>query len=169
MLKTLLMRIFLLVFTVFLCSCSSYIYVVRHAEKATPMGNNSDVPLTPAGEERAKALRDSLKHKNIELIYSTNTIRTKNTAEPTAQWFHLSINTYNNASDSSFIATLKHSKKNILVVGHSNTVDDIVNRICGRQLIARDLMDIEYDNLFVLKRNGKSFHLTRKRYGREAH
>ena len=46
---------------------------------------------------------------------------------------------------------LKKLKKNILVVGHSNTVDDIVNGLCNSKKIAADLQDNEYDNLFVVK------------------
>ncbi len=152
-------------FILLFSSCKSYIYVVRHAEKATPMGNNNDVPLTPAGEERARALLDSLKHKKIEAVYSTNTIRTKSTAKPTADYFHLAIQTYPNMPDSNFISTLRHLHKNALVIGHSNTVDDIVNRVCDAILIPGDLKDSEYDNLFMIERKGKRFMLLKRKYG----
>lgn len=160
------MRFLALSFLFFFCSCKSYIYVVRHAEKATPMGNNSDVALTAAGEQRALALLDSLKDKKIRAIYSTNTIRTRSTAKPTADHFHLDITTYPNMPDSNFISTLKRSHKNTLVVGHSNTVDDIVNRVCGAQLIAGDLKDSEYDNLFVISKKGRKCILLKRKYGR---
>ncbi len=147
------------------CSCKSYIYVVRHAEKATPMGNNTDVSLTPAGEERASALLDSLKNMKIRVVYSTNTIRTRSTAKPTADYFQLHIQTYPNMPDSNFISTLRHLHKNALVVGHSNTVDDIVNRVCGAKLIAGDLKDSDYDNLFVIVMKRKKAVLLKRKYG----
>jgi 2,3-bisphosphoglycerate-dependent phosphoglycerate mutase len=159
------MRYLALVLIVIFCSCNSYIYVVRHAEKATPMGNNSDVPLTATGEQRALALEASLQNKKIGAVYSTNTIRTKSTAKPTADHFLLPVLLYVNPPDSIFIASLKRSIKNTLVVGHSNTVDDIVNMLCGKKLIETDLKDTEYDNLFVVKRSGKKFTLIRKHYG----
>lgn len=159
------MRISALLILIIFCSCRSYVYVVRHAEKATPMGNNNDVPLTPAGEERARALLDSLKDKKIRAIYSTNTIRTKTTARPTAEHFHLEIKNYSSLPDSNFISLLRRTHKNTLVVGHSNTVDDIVNRVCGATLIAGDLKDQEYDNLFVISKKGKKIMLLKRKYG----
>lgn len=161
------MRILALSFLFFLFSCKSYIYVVRHAEKATPMGNNSDVPLTVAGESRAMALLDSLKDKKIRAVYSTNTTRTRSTAKPAADYFHLNIATYPNMPDSNFITILKRTNKNTLVVGHSNTVDDIVNRVCDAQLIPGDLTDREYDNLFVIVKKGKRVMLLKRKYGQQ--
>src|SRR5215471_8592356 len=73
-----------------LLSCSHTVYIVRHAEKisstdsaAKMMAN--DPPLSEAGKVRALVLRDELKKKNIQHIYSTNTVRTKSTAEPLSQ------------------------------------------------------------------------------------
>src|SRR5690242_8767846 len=150
-------NLLILILIVFLCSCGNTIYVVRHAEKATPMGNSTDVPLSAEGEKRALALKETLKDKKIELIYSTNTIRTRSTAQPTADQFGLTITTYGPRPDSAFINLLKGSKKNTLVVGHSNTIDDIANMLTGTTAVAGDLKDSEYDNLYVIKRKGKRF------------
>jgi len=51
------------------------------------------------------------------------------------------------------------------VVGHSNTVDDIVNKLCGQVKIASDLNDGEYDNLFVVKIKGKKIVFDKRKYG----
>jgi phosphohistidine phosphatase SixA len=51
----------------------------------------------------------------------------------------------------SLVNLLKSIKGNALIVGHSNTVDDIVNKLCGKTAIPADLKDFEYDNLFILK------------------
>ena len=142
----------LLVFT----SCTQTFYVVRHAEKATQTPNmTSDVPLTDGGKQRAEKLAGLLHNKKIGLIYSTNTIRTKTTAEPTAAYFSIPVSIYGPKPDSAFIQLLKSKKQNTLIVGHSNTVDDIVNMLCGEIKISADLKDPEYDNLFVVKRKGK--------------
>jgi phosphohistidine phosphatase SixA len=153
------MRVILVVISsFFLFSCSQTFYVVRHAEKAVPAANmSSDVQLSNVGKERAERLTGLLHNKKIRLIYSTNTIRTRTTAEPTANYFLLSINTYGPKPDSAFINLLKSQKKNTLVVGHSNTVDDIVNMLCGETKVAGDLDETIYDNLYVIKRRGKKF------------
>ncbi|HEY6504635.1 MAG TPA: phosphoglycerate mutase family protein [Chitinophagaceae bacterium] len=162
-------RIFILIATatILLSSCSHSYYIVRHAEKATAEPNmTSDVPLTEQGKERAVALKDVLGKKKIAYVYSTNTIRTRSTAQPTADHFHLAIETYNPRPDSSFIQTLKAKGKNVLIVGHSNTVDDIVNKLCGETKVAGDLPDTEYDNLFIVKKKGKKMVFQQKKYGR---
>src|SRR5688572_28215772 len=108
------MRLILVVFSsFFLFSCSQTFYVVRHAEKAAQAANmSSDVPLSDAGKLRAQKLGGLLHAKKIGLIYSTNTIRTKTTVEPTANFFSIPINIYGPKPDSAFIKLLKSQKKN---------------------------------------------------------
>src|SRR5436190_8326645 len=151
-----------------LLSCSRTLYVVRHAEKisstdsaAKMMAN--DPPLSEAGKVRALVLRDELKTKHIKHIYSTNTVRTRTTAEPLSQATKINIESYNNVD--SLVNVIQSTKGNVLVVGHSNTVDDIVNKLCRQTKIAADLDDKEYDNLFVVKVRGKKRTFSRHKYG----
>ena len=111
----------------FSCNYHSY-YIVRHAEKeaAGPNMMSADVPLNPAGKERSQQLLALMQGKKLAAVYSTNTIRTKSTVQPTADYFHLPLKIYGPRPDSAFIAELKKYNSNVLVVGHSNTVDDIV-------------------------------------------
>ena len=167
MLKNLLLILFALLLT----ACSHTYYVVRHAEKtintdATMMAG--DPPLTIAGQARAEALSDELKDKHIRFIFSTNTIRTKSTAEPLRVYLGLTTTIYGPKPDSNFIRQLKRIKKNTLVIGHSNTVDDIVNGLCNTTKVPGDLNDGEYDNLFVVKYKqffGTKIQFERKKYG----
>jgi len=153
---------FILVFA----SCSHSYYIVRHAEKATQEANmTSDVPLTDKGSQRAQALKEMLRDKKIGYIFSTNTIRTKSTAQPTADEFQLKIEIYGSRPDSAFISLLKSKNKNTLVVGHSNTVDDIVNMLCGEKKVAGDLPDSEYDNLFIVKKKGRRYIYSVQKFG----
>ena len=123
---------------------------------------SSDVPLSDAGKKRAEAIKEIMKRNTIASVYSTNTIRTRSTAQPTADYFHLTIETYGPRPDSAFINLLKTKKKNTLIVGHSNTVDDIVNMLCGKKEVPGDLPDTEYNKLFVVKKKGKKFLFTEK-------
>jgi phosphohistidine phosphatase SixA len=148
------------------CSCSHSYFIVRHAEKATQETNmTSDVSLTEKGTQRAEALKEILRDKKIAYIFSTNTIRTRSTAQPTAEYFHLETVTYGPRPDSAFISLLRSKKKNTLIVGHSNTVDDIVNMLCGETKLAGDLPETEYDNLFIVRVKGKKYSYSAQKYG----
>jgi phosphohistidine phosphatase SixA len=137
-------------------SCSHTYYIARHAEKAEPDATkNTDVPLTEKGKQRAEALKEILKNKKIAYVFSTNTIRAKSTAQPTADYFHLTIEAYGPKPDPGFINKLKSITKNVLIIGHSNTIDDIVNMLCNEKKVPADLNDSEYDNLFIVKYRGK--------------
>ena len=151
-----------------LISCSRTVYVVRHAEKITSSDSSgkmmaNDPPLSEAGKVRALVLKDELASKHVDHIYSTNTTRTRSTAEPLSQAIKVNVETYSNID--SLISTIKSIKGNVLVVGHSNTVDDIVNKLCGQTKIASDLKDGEYDNLFIVKIRGKKIIFHKRKYG----
>ena len=162
------MKVLMIVLVVLFTSCGNTYYIVRHAEKATQSANmSSDVPLTPEGEQRAQDLREALKGKKIGYVYSTNTIRTKSTAEPTASYFNLPIQTYGPRPDTAFMAFVKAKKKNTLIVGHSNTIDDLVNMLCGKKVIEGDLPETDYDNLFTVKKKGNKFVFKGQTYGKQ--
>jgi len=161
---------FILTFTFLLfllVSCNrNTFYIVRHAEKATAEKNmSSDVPLTEAGQQRAIALKNLLAKKKIHYIFSTQTIRTTSTAKPFAELTGITIQPYSPKDTvDQFISRLKAIRKgSVLVVGHSNTVDDLVNKLMGQNLLT-DLPDTEFDNLFIVKRKGKKYLFERKKY-----
>jgi broad specificity phosphatase PhoE len=160
------MKYFLISWVIIITSCSQTYYIVRHAEKAVAGANMStDVPLSDKGKERAEALKELLEKKKIAFVFSTNTIRTKTTAQPTTDYFGLKTGIYGPIPDSIFISKLKSLKKNVLVVGHSNTVDDIVNMLCNEKKVPGDLKDSEYDNLFIVKKKGGHYTFSCKHYG----
>lgn len=160
--------------SLFLLSCGNTIFIVRHAEKApVPAGASqmmaADPPLSAAGETRALALRDRLKGEKVRYIYSTNFKRTTATAKPLSEaGGNLPIVIYNSRMDSmdAFISRLKEIRKgNVLVVGHSNTIDDLANKLCGNKVVPGDLKDSEYDHLYRVKRKGKTYQFNNEKYG----
>jgi len=161
--------ILLIIICVFLISCkTTTYYVVRHAEKAENT-MTTDVPLSEAGMQRAEALKEKLKNKKIGTIYSTNYIRTRSTAKPLADAIGITIQVYD-PQDSTFIHRIintgnKDKEGNMLIVGHSNTVDDIVNTLVGNRVIPGDLPDSAYGDLFVVKQKGRKFSFTQKHFG----
>ena len=143
-------------FVLVLVSCKSTTYYIsRHAERAGTM--SSDPQLSPEGEKQALDLRDYLRGKNIKGIYSTNFLRTKATAKPTSELFNLPVSIYNPGQGNTLIDSLKAvNQNNILIVGHSNTVDDLVNRLMGNTSLI-DLPETEYGSLFIVKKKGSSY------------
>ena len=159
---------------IFSSSCGSVkYYVVRHAEKetasaGTTMSTPNDPPLSAAGRVRAIELKEALRDKGITYIFSTNTIRTISTAHPLDELRGVTkIETYNTRDSlDQLIQKLKGIKKgNSLIVGHSNTVDDIVNKLCGETKIPGDLPDSEYDNLYIITKKGNRMKFENKTYG----
>lgn len=159
---------------VFLFSCSVKVYVVRHAEKETgidmaTMKPTTDPPLSFEGNQRALKLKEILSNKNIKHIYSTNTLRTVSTAKPLKElYLGMPIQLYSSKPDSleAFVQKIKSIRKgNVLIVGHSNTVDDIVNRLAGKTFVPGDLKDTEYDNLFILKKKKGAYSFKNEKYG----
>jgi len=164
-------------FAFFLISCNATTYyVVRHAEKETTTSNiskdasmstmSTDVPLSEEGKQRAVALKDILQNQKVSQIYSTNYIRTKTTAQPLADALGITIQTYN-PGDSVFLNSLrKINNSNVLIVGHSNTVDDLVNNLAGEKLVPGDLPDSQYGNLFILKKKSGKVKYEMKHFGK---
>ncbi|HEY0039475.1 MAG TPA: histidine phosphatase family protein [Flavisolibacter sp.] len=148
-------KVFHALFIIFLftsCKTTTY-YISRHAERAGNMSN--DPQLTAEGEKQALDLRDHLRGKSIKGIYSTNFARTKSTARPTSELYNLPVNIYSQAN--TLIDSLKAvNKNNILILGHSNTVDDLVNRLTGTNTMT-DLGDTEYGNLFIVRKKGSTY------------
>lgn len=172
--KLLFMRIFLLMAAIACltvsCGTQQRFYVVRHAEKATVTDNaqgmsKTDPPLADSGRQRADDLKTELQSEKIGYVFSTNTVRTKETAEPTSAFFGLTTAIYSPVPDDAFISKLKELKKNTLIVGHSNTVDDIVNKLMGRPVLS-DLPETEYNHLFLVIRKGKKWKFRSLLYGK---
>ena len=151
---------------IFLLSCkSTTFFIVRHAEKEAATTMTSDVPLSEAGKQRAIALKDLLQNEKIRHIYSTNYIRTKATAQPLAETLGLTIQTYD-PRDTSFMSKVRNvSNSNVLIVGHSNTVDDLVNKMTGETHVPGDLPDSQYGDLYVIKKKGGKYMFERRHFG----
>ena len=162
-----LLTVFLL--GLFFTSFGQTYFVVRHAEKQAAQANetmmSSNPPLSEAGQRRAEALKDVLQSEKIGYIFSTNTLRTLSTAEPVKKYFNLETEQYEANPDDSFISRLLSLDKNVLIVAHSNTADDIVNKLCGSVKIPDNLPDSAYDNLFVITKKGTTITFENRKYG----
>ncbi|MBK6684260.1 MAG: histidine phosphatase family protein [Deltaproteobacteria bacterium] len=124
------------------------VVIVRHAEKVKPF-DGEDPPLTPAGEARAQALAHVLSSVPLDRIYSTTYLRNRATALPTALAQKRELVVVDAKDTAGLAKTLKALKdQTVLVVGHSNTVPELLGLLGIKDAPA--LEDPDYDNLFVV-------------------
>jgi broad specificity phosphatase PhoE len=126
-------------------AAQSTIFFVRHAEKAAN-GNDSD--LSDAGRARAESLANTLKDAGVSAIYVTDLKRTQQTAAPLARMLHLDPTIVPAKDSAALITKLRASTSNVLVVGHGNTIPDLIKAFGIATPI--QIADSDYDNLFVL-------------------
>ncbi len=124
-----------------------WIFLVRHAEKAY----GTDPPLKPEGVARAVILSEIFSEVPLSAVYSTNYIRTQQTAEPVAREKGLEIKQYEPNRLTTFSHRLKrrHRGEAVLVVGHSDTTPGLINRIVTRAVVGR-IDERDYDNFYVV-------------------
>jgi 2,3-bisphosphoglycerate-dependent phosphoglycerate mutase len=103
------------------------IFIVRHAEKA-PTGGD-DPELSAAGQKRAEALAHILKDSQIRAVFVTKFKRTQETAAPIAKAAHLDSTVMPGNDVSALVAKLREVKCNALVVGHTNTIPDLMKAL----------------------------------------
>jgi 2,3-bisphosphoglycerate-dependent phosphoglycerate mutase len=136
------------------------VFLVRHAEKAD--APREDPPLTTDGEKRAKRLAHILGRAGITAIYTSQYLRTKQTAEPLATQLGitptvmtLTPNPTNprEISNQSLLAIVqdiqrRHAGETVLVVGHTNSVPPVIRML--RSNVVPTIDEQTFDNLFVL-------------------
>ncbi len=142
------------------CHRHSTIFLVRHAEK---VDDSRDPDLSEAGKKRAAVLADLLKNENIKEIYTTSYKRTIQTGTPLATMKNIKLKTYKADSLKAFADQLLHTRKNTLVVGHSNTTISLLDAL-GTEHHIKKIEDTDYGNLFKLILNGKKKIVEELRY-----
>jgi phosphohistidine phosphatase SixA len=135
------------------------VFLVRHAEKAA--NPPEDPPLLEAGSMRSQELAHILGEAGIKAIYTSQFLRTKQTAEPLAKQLgiastvlpiKMSASNPREVSQESIkeIAERVYKKagENALIVGHSNTVPEVIRALGGDVVPTID--EKEFDNLFIV-------------------
>lgn len=120
------------------------IYLSRHAEK----DSGNDPELTPAGKRRATRLAELMKRIGITRVYSTDFRRTQQTAKPTALALNLSTILYSDEGDLATALRALPAGERVLVIGHSDSVGPIINKLGVNQTIT--IADNEFDKLFFV-------------------
>ena len=129
------------------------IIFVRHAEKAATPAD--DPRLSPAGERRVAELTRQLVDADVvagvDAVYATQYQRTQMTAAGVADALDLPINTYDAADTETVLQTIlkQHKGKIILVVGHSDTVPELIANL-GASKKVPPIAEDEYDNIYII-------------------
>lgn len=155
--RRLVLSVFLLFFAV-PAVAQPLVFVVRHAERADAGSGGAttiatDPDLSDAGRARAESLAAALKDAKITAIFVTPYKRTRQTAEPLAKALGVQPTEIDAKDIGSLIEKVKAASGNVVVVGHSNTVPDVLTRLGVED--APKLADADYDNLFVVIKGSK--------------
>jgi phosphohistidine phosphatase SixA len=123
----------------------STVFIVRHAEK---VDDSKDAELSETGRARAETLANMLRDAKIGAIYATEFKRTQQTAAPLAKALGLTVTTLPAADQAALVAKLRASTANSLVVGHGNTIPDVIKALGISEPV--NISESDYDNLFVV-------------------
>jgi len=120
------------------------VYVMRHLQKA----EGTDPPLSAEGAANAEALAARLANSGIKAIFATPTARAMQTGEPLAKALGLAVTPYDPRDPAALVKAASRMNGAVLIVGHSNTVPDIVARFGGTPVA---LGEQDYGTVFVVK------------------
>lgn len=146
------------------------IWIVRHAEKLAIDPKDKDPELSEEGKARAEALAKTLKGQKIDSIFATNYKRTKFTGFPLADKIGTSVKLYQPDQITTLVKEWKANArgKNMLIIGHSNTVLEIIEAFGGKRPLKELSEKDDYDYLFELTIKGDKVDVSVDHYG-EAH
>jgi phosphohistidine phosphatase SixA len=132
---------------------STVVIVIRHAEKEAV--STPDPPLSAAGEARAALLArmfgETRGAGRLDAIYVSSALRNQMTAAPLAARLKI-VPIVAPSDDPKALAhriVRENSGKRVMVIGHINTVPDIVAALSGRSDIAQ-MDEQEFGTLYIV-------------------
>lgn len=139
----------------FLTACATHtesqddytLYLVRHAEK---VADGSDDPgLTAVGRVRAVKIAAQLQNKRITEIWSSDYMRTRDTAMPLAKELGIKLEIYDPDVQGKLVTQLQQRHHNALIVGHSDTIPELAGMLCNCEV--EEMEETEYDRLIIIR------------------
>ena len=103
-------------------------YVMRHLNKAE---GSADPGLSPEGQRQAQLLATRFEARPPAVIYVTDTRRARETAAPIAARYQLEPRVYDPRDAAGLALDLQKDPNPALIIGHSNTVPEIVAALGG--------------------------------------
>lgn len=121
------------------------VYVMRHLHKAA----GEDPPLSAQGAAAARRLAKLLASEAPVALYVTPYRRTRETAAPLAAALKLQPKEYDPRDSRALMERVAREKGTVLIVGHSNTVPEIVDLLGGAR--PPELGEQDYGDLFLVE------------------
>jgi len=122
------------------------VFLVRHAEK---IDHSKDPNLSDAGLERALILSRVLQNADIEYVHSSDFLRTRDTATPTAKAHGIKVELYDPENLSILAEKMQRKGGRHLIVGHSGTTPAMVELLGGEPGVKIN-EESEYDRLYIV-------------------
>jgi broad specificity phosphatase PhoE len=124
-------------------------YVMRHLHKA----DGPDPALSPQGVSFAQRLPALFAGRSKPVaLYVSSTRRARETAAPLAAALRITPREYDPADTAALLARVRAEPGPVLIVGHSNTVPDIVAGLGGTR--PAPLADTDYGTVWMISGNG---------------
>ncbi|MEJ8568610.1 winged helix-turn-helix domain-containing protein [Elongatibacter sediminis] len=123
------------------------IYILRHTEQTD--WESEDPGLSGAGIARANYWKTVLQHVEFERIFTTDFTRNIQTADILASDSGLELEYYYPLSFDvlKFLNTIRGQQ--VLIIGHSNTIPDMINRLIGETRYP-PMSHLDYEQLFLI-------------------
>jgi len=141
------------------------VFIVRHAEKEP----GRDPVLTAAGNVRAGDLLRALNSKGIQKIYVSQFLRTQMTADSLRIQMGLDTVHYmaDTLCDNLVNSIMQHRDfgKTILIIGHSNTIPQIIRKLGVKDYPYGDIPDNDFDDLFLITYKNEKARVKKMKYG----
>lgn len=139
--------------------CALTVILTRHAEVVQA---GSDPALSSQGRLRAELLAAMLRDTHLEAIFVTEFVRTQQTAQPSADLFHLQPQRIDEGNAAALVDSIRRVSGTVLVVGHSNTVPEVISMLGGPTVQIRET---EFDHLFIVTVAPERTSVLHLRYG----
>ncbi len=125
-------------------------FFIRHAEKDLSNPDNRNPQLTEEGKKRSQNWAKVLIDTKVDMVFTTDYIRTRETASPIAQSKNLETTLYDPRDLNNPGFQQKTKGKTSVIVGHSNTTPAFVNKVIGKEKYAT-IDEKDYGKLFIVK------------------
>ena len=126
------------------------VIVVRHMEKLADAGD--DPGLSPAGQRRAARVAELLAAAGVDAVFATQYRRTAETALPLAERLSLPLHVYDARDTEALVRDVNatYRDQTVVIVGHSNTVPEIVEALSGEEIGA--ISEDRYGDVYLVTR-----------------
>ena len=124
------------------------VFIVRHMQKA----EGTDPSLNSEGAANAERLAAKLAGRGIVAVLATPTKRAMETAAPLAKLLGMEVTPYDPSDPRALAAKVAAAAGPVLIVGHSNTVPDLVELFGGAR--PAPIGDQEYGTIYGVEPGG---------------